>query len=141
MLNIERYRDELGKIGLNFNTLAVKDGKPCECWKIECRECDFDPTSCRKENIGWLCREYRGLEINWDKDIDWGRVPAGTPVVVGDMPEGIFIKCFFAVYVPKAKQKYMTFIQRGEYNDAEGVESWNYCELVNPEDIEKYRKR
>lgn len=47
----------------------------------------------------------------------------------------------FAVYVPKAKQKYMTFIQRGEYNDAEGVESWNYCELVNPEDIEKYRKR
>lgn len=141
MLNVERWKNILIAIRTAGEFFAVRKGVPCECSSTECKDCDFSEETCEAETIRWLCEEYKGSEINWDKDIDWGRVPAGTPVMVSDVQECVYIKCSFAVYVPKAKRKYMTLIQRGEHGDAEGVESWNYCRLANPEDIEKYRRK
>ena len=143
MLNVERWKSRLTVIRAMGELFAVKNGIPCECSGLgtACEDCDFMEETCSAEAIRWLCEEYKGSEINWDKDIDWGRVPAGTPVMVSDVPDCIFIKCSFAVYVPKAKQKYLTFIQHGEHGDAEGVEFWNYCMLTNPEDVERYRRK
>ena len=59
MTNFEKWKDEILKIeGLGY--LAVVDGKPLNCRKIDCSVCDFkEQSDCERYILNWLYSEYK----------------------------------------------------------------------------------
>lgn len=140
MLNKEKYRDEIFKIALKHGIVAKIGKKLCTCDDVyDCEQCDFDnmgedECDCAFEN--WANSEYMELEI------DWTKVPADTPVLVGNDKNDLWIRRYFCKYCNLANDyKFEVF--------SEGRTSWSskgdsccypYCKLAREEDIEKYRK-
>lgn len=71
MTNREKFKDELDAILLD--RLAVKDGKPVICLKIDCKYCDFHEKGCVRRLREWIDAEYQ--------EIDWSKIPIDTPVL------------------------------------------------------------
>lgn len=149
MLNCEKWKNTLKKIERENEQIAIDlKGVPCSCHVINCENCFFCDNSsalqkCNSTNLyDWLCEEYKEPEINWDKDIDWERVPVDTPVLVRDEEDKEWKGSFFVVYFPNSRyNKYIMFELGKKQDTASYVVSWKYCKLANPEDVEKYRKR
>ena len=58
MTNREKYAKEILDIVCEGSDVAVKNGVPCKCNKITCRECDFDNTAvCLNNRVKWFKAE------------------------------------------------------------------------------------
>lgn len=77
-------------------------------------------------------------EIDWENDIDWEKVPMDTEVLVSDRGTD-WKKRYFLCYLPDTK-RYRTFGYGEASSKAYSIGGWSDCQLVNDEDIEKYRK-
>ena len=143
MLSIEKYKDKIGEIGVG--TFAFDGKKIATCEEIGCATCKFLPddyATCDTKKLEWLCREYEEHEIDWDNDIDWESVPPDTDVLVNYGPYTELEQRKFAIYVPNGYVgKYRTFGEGMEHKTAFALQGWDHCRLVNPADVEKYRKR
>lgn len=145
MLNVEYWKEELARLRSERELFAVKNGVPCACDEIECKDCDFSRHPCGTKAIKWLYEEHGEPEIDWDNDIDWRRVPMDTEVLVKSYGSDDFSLARFAIYLPNALYKYRTFSSASSENVkreyADFTRPWEHCRLANPEDIEKYRKK
>lgn len=92
MLNREKYANEIIDIAAR-SRLALKNGRPVQCWDTPCAECDFHCSSdCETEAVRWLNAEYAGPPV------DWSKVAVDTPILVRDSEEGTWRKRYFAKY-------------------------------------------
>lgn len=143
MLNIEKYKDEIASIGIGV--FAFDGIKTANCLEMKCATCKFSPNlygMCDTKKLEWLCMEYKEPEIDWDNDIDWSRVPLDTDVLVNNIgSRNIGMRSKFAIYIPMSAIQYHTFGAYENHSNATAIYPWQFCKLVNPEDVEKYRKR
>lgn len=112
------------------------------CGEMPCAECLFHGRhGCKNIKKKWLDQPV----IDWDKDIDWKKVPVDTPVIVGNELGQKEYRRYF-----KEKDKsYITFddgatswsAHAEEDNYGWVTERWDTCRLAKPEDVEKYRKK
>ena len=58
MKNWEKYKEDIEKIGIMLFGLR-KDGSIDNCYKINCSNCQFSGSECRKNTISWLYEEYK----------------------------------------------------------------------------------
>lgn len=59
MTNFEKWKDEILEID-GLGKLAVVDGTPVNCRKIDCSVCDFSKVSnCERDILNWLYEEYK----------------------------------------------------------------------------------
>ena len=79
MLNIEKYRDELIKMGIiDTKKIAIRYGKLSLCC-FGCCGCDnLSKEDCGKQAEDWLFSEYE------EPEIDWSKVKVDTPIYVRD---------------------------------------------------------
>lgn len=130
MLNIEKYKEQLENIGvINPNGLAVIDGKPIECSKHHCDECDFGgKKGCEPYLEEWLFSEYK------EPEIDWSKVKIDTPILVRDYEGSEWIKRYFAKFADGIVYTWQggttSWTASGEYN----VISWKYAKLAESEE-------
>lgn len=98
MLNREKFAKELVDIAIKGGNLAVVDGKPVECDRInDCRHCYLNPSpgdgsSCRQNRQKWADSEVS----DYLAPIDWSKVPIDTPVLVRDDDSDDWTKAYFA---------------------------------------------
>lgn len=93
MKNREKYAKELLDIACESRVIAVKNGVPCECNGITCRECDLsDDGGCDKNFTKWCNSEYG------EPPTDWSKVPVDTPILIRDSGDGTWYKRHFAKY-------------------------------------------
>lgn len=133
--NYEHYKDEI---------IAIMNGttRSCEFKRkivgVTCETCG-DCVLCEIKTKEWLEQQYTPSQ-----DIDWLKVPKGTIVYVSDsLNEDGSIKHkklrHFAWCTPNG---YYCFSDGTDklWNDNDTI-NWKYCELVLPEDVEKYKKQ
>ena len=93
MTNREKYEKEILDIVCEGSDVAVKNGVPCKCNKITCRECDFDNTAvCLNNRVKWFKSEYV------EPPVDWYKVTIDTPILVRDSKNDKWAKRYFAKY-------------------------------------------
>ena len=67
MLNVEKYKDEIKKFGID-KCAVDKKGNIFRCRDEKCHECLFDDTcACSYAFIDWLCEEYKGPILSNDE--------------------------------------------------------------------------
>ena len=65
-------------------------------------------------------------------EIDWNKVPMGTPVLVCDNnANNGWVKRYFAAYLPNAKEKFYAFSDGATRENADGITGWSECELAD----------
>lgn len=106
------------------------------CRKVSCAQCLFyGQGSCEIAKKKWLDQPA----IDWDKDIDWSKVPVDTPVLVWNL-EGCSYKRYFSEIKNGLFSAYAD--GRTSWSSTTGnICSWLHCKLYRPEDVEKYRKK
>lgn len=93
MTNREKYAKEILDIVCEGNDVAAKNGVPCKCNEIACRECDFGNLAvCRKNRVAWFKAEYA------EPVIDWSKVPVDTPIWVRGLESDRWFRRHFAKY-------------------------------------------
>lgn len=106
------------------------------CGKVLCANCLFYTSDdCMKAREDWLDQPA----IDWDKDIDWSKVPVDTPVLVWSSEN-----CPYKRYFSGIKDgRFSAYADgRTSWSSTTGnICSWNHCKLYRPEDVEKYRKK
>lgn len=123
MTNREKYAKEILDIVCEGSDVAVKNGVPCKCNKITCRECDFDNTAvCLNNRVKWFKAEYV------ESPVDWLKVPIDTPILVRDLENERWRKRHFAKY---EGGKVYAF-ERGctSWSQDEFLCSWEYAKLA-----------
>lgn len=130
MLNIEKYRDELIKMGIiDTKKIAIRYGKLSLCC-FGCCGCDISKEDCGKQAEDWLFSEYK------EPEVDWSKVKVDTPILVRDKKEGEWIKRYFAkyengrVYVWKEGKTSWSAVNEHDVN------SWKYAKLAEREEQE-----
>lgn len=135
MLNIEKYKEELIKMGvININMLAIEGGKPAICndnYKtkgITCIFCGFKPDRCVDDATNWLFSKYE------EPEVDWSKVKVDTPILVRDYESSEWTKRHFAKYengrVYAWKEGKTSWSAVNEHN----VNSWKYAKLAESEE-------
>ena len=135
MLNIEKYKEELIKMGvININMLAIEGGKPAICndiYKtkgITCIFCGFKPDRCVDDATNWLFSKYE------EPEVDWSKVKVDTPILVRDYESSEWTKRYFAKYengrVYAWKEGKTSWSAVNEHN----VNSWKYAKLAESEE-------
>nr|DAF29515.1 MAG TPA: hypothetical protein [Caudoviricetes sp.] len=93
MKNREKYAKKILDIVCTGHIVAVKNGVPCMCKAISCRECYLNTTAgCVNNFIKWCNAEYIGTPI------DWSKVPVDTPILVRDSENDMWDRRHFAKY-------------------------------------------
>lgn len=99
MLNIEKYKEELIKMGvINIDMLAIEGNEPAICndnYKIKgitCIFCGFKPDRCADDATSWLFSEYKEPEVNWSK------VKVDTPILVREDEDEEWMARYFAKF-------------------------------------------
>lgn len=74
-------------------------------------------------------------------EIDWMKVPVGTPVLARDIRYGDdWTACRFAVYLPEGDRKFVTFGDvRGQMHSS-SLDTWEDCKLADDVDPTPYYK-
>ena len=109
------------------------------CRKVSCAQCLFyGQGSCEIAKKKWLDQPA----LDWDKDIDWEKVPVDTPVLV-NLNTDAEIRRYFYKKIDDEPTTYRTFANgRTSWTaDGEGYADWRQCKLYRPEDILKYKKK
>lgn len=78
---------------------------------------------------------------NNQPEIDWTKVPMGTPVLVKDKSDIEWRKRYFVIYLPNANEKFCTFNSGDTRENAEGVSCWSECKLADNVDPTPFYKR
>lgn len=122
---------------INKNTNEINT-----CRKVSCAQCLFyGQGSCEIAKEKWLDQPA----LDWDKDIDWEKVPVDTPVIVENKLGSKEYRRYF-----KEKDKFYITFDDGktswsayaeEDNCGWETETWDTCKLARQEDVEKYRKK
>ena len=141
--NFEHYKDELLKVYIcgsrcDFITENVLNPKKIDCGNLACSNC----LPMVKE---WLDAPY---EEPKEPEIDWAKVPPDTRVIVSQTPINNLLpgnkhKRYFAKYDPKGNTKYPFLCYTDgatSWSEEDDLFGWQYCELADPADIEKYSK-
>lgn len=135
--NFEHYKDEI-LIETLYNSSSTCDFKrkhilnTDDCRTISCEDC--------KQRIKeWFKKEYQPEP---KVEIDWPKVPKDTLVYVANaLNEDRTLKRkkirHFCNYTGES---FLTYNDGYSSNEMQNTISWNYCELVLPEDVEKYKK-
>lgn len=127
MTNREKYAKEILDIVCEGSDVAVKNGVPCKCNKITCRECDFDNTAvCLNNRVKWFKAEYV------EPPVDWSKVPIDTPILVRDSEAVFWVKRHFARYQNGVVMAFRD--GRTSWSSDGGESCWSYAKI--PEDDE-----
>lgn len=127
MTNREKYAKEILDIVCEGTNVAAKNGVPCKCNTITCRECDFGGISvCRNDRVKWFNSEYI------EPPVDWSKVPVDTPICVRDSADGNWIKRHFSGCLDG---KVMAFRDgRTSWNSVEN-RCWKYAKLATDDEL------
>lgn len=121
-------------------TVDKRTGEIRACNRLDCKNCLFyESNDCMKAKNEWLDQPT----FDWDKDIDWEKVPVDTPVLVNLNTGKENRRYFFCKENDDEPTTYRTFAN-GRTSWTAGEEEyayWPHCKLYRPEDIEKYRKK
>ena len=128
MLNIEKYRDELIKMGvIDTKEIAIRDGKPSLCCFGCCRCDNLSEEDCRKQTEDWLFSEYK------EPEVDWSKVKVDTPILVRDDEDGEWQKRHFARF--KNGKVYAWHDGLTSWSAiGECERSWKYAKLAESEE-------
>lgn len=137
MLNKEKYKEKIWEFIAKYGEIpAVTKGKFKICEDVDCEECDLFKLPlhyCNKKFVDWLNLEYVEAEI------DWTKVPVDTPVIVSNDKERWYTR-YFALFDNGKLKTWSCGATSWSVDDKSELVSWNYKNLANEEDIQKYRK-
>ena len=128
MLNIEKYRDELIKMGIiDTKKIAIRYGKLSLCC-FGCCGCDnLSKEDCGKQAEDWLFSEYE------EPEIDWSKVKVDTPILVKSEEKNLGYRRYFAKF---EDGKVYAWVNGGtswtRTNDA--VRAWEFAKLAESEE-------
>lgn len=133
--------DKVKEIFAKSFAVNKKTGEVLPCENLPCRLCLFGESGdrCGEERLKWLDQPV----VDWNKDIDWSKVPVDTPVLVWNSESEA--KRYFCQKISSAC--FETFAKGATSwssfsNDIfSRKEHWPHCKLYRPEDVEKYRKK
>jgi hypothetical protein len=135
MLNIEKYKEELIKMGvININMLAIEGGKPAICndnYKtkgITCIFCGFKPDRCADDATSWLFSEYE------EPEVDWSKVKVDTPILVRDYESSKWVKRYFSEYRSGEVYAWKYGATSWTANNEYAVTPWKYAKLAESEE-------
>ena len=128
MLNIEKYRDELIKMGIiDTQKIAIRYGKLSLCC-FGCCGCDnLLKEDCGKQAEDWLFSEYE------EPEVDWSKVKVDTPILVKSEEKNLGYRRYFAKF---EDGKVYAWVNGGtswtRTNDA--VRAWEFAKLAESEE-------
>lgn len=129
MLNIEKYRDELIKMGIiDTKKIAIRYGKLSLCC-FGCCGCDnLSKEDCGKQAEDWLLSEYK------EPEVDWSKVKVDTPILVRNTEKEEWQKRHFARF--KNGKVYAWYDGLTSWSTAgeDDVNFWKYAKLAESEE-------
>lgn len=139
MLNIEKYKEELIKMGvININMLAIEGNKPAICndnYKIKgitCIFCGFKPDRCADDATSWLFSEYK------EPEVDWSKVKVDTPILVRGDEDEEWMARYFAKFENGVVWSFCdgrtSWSARKNNTIRKDIISWEYAKLAERED-------
>ena len=131
MLNIEKYRDELIKMGIiDTKKIAIRYGKLSLCC-FGCCGCDnLSKEDCGKQAEDWLFSEYE------EPEIDWSKVKVDTPINVRDCEtdsngdEKTWVPRHFAKFENETVYVWDDGGTSFTVKSEDSCSSWNYAKLA-----------
>jgi hypothetical protein len=135
MLNIEKYRDELIKMGIiDTKKIAIRYGKLSLCC-FGCCGCDnLSKEDCGKQAEDWLFSEYE------EPEIDWSKVKVDTPIYVRDCEtdsngdEKTWVPRHFAKFENGTVYVWDDGGTSFTVKSEDSCSSWNYAKLAESEE-------
>lgn len=135
MLNIEKYRDELIKMGIiDTKKIAIRYGKLSLCC-FGCCGCDnLSKEDCGKQAEDWLFSEYK------EPEIDWSKVKVDTPIYVRDCEtdsngdEKTWVPRHFAKFENGTVYAWDDGGTSFTVKSEDSCSSWNYAKLAESEE-------
>ena len=135
MLNIEKYRDELIKMGIiDTKKIAIRYGKLSLCC-FGCCGCDnLSKEDCGKQAEDWLFSEYE------EPEIDWSNVKVDTPIYVRDCEtdsngdEKTWVPRHFAKFENETVYVWDDGGTSFTVKSEDSCSSWNYAKLAESEE-------
>lgn len=135
MTNFEKFEKELIEIDNSNSIVAIskKTGKPCNCAKLSCMDCLFNPECNETDRMKWAMSEYKPI-------VDWVKVEDNTLVRVkqeyGDWLYRHF--CYARYDIEEEKFHYYAYpygidkemFERNKEADYLKVIEYKYCELA-----------
>lgn len=128
MLNIEKYRDELIKMGIiDTKKIAIRYGKLSLCC-FGCCGCDnLSKEDCGKQAEDWLFSEYE------EPEVDWSKVKVDTPILVSEDAKG-WNKRYFAKFTNGIVYAWMGGATSWTADNEYDVNPWKYAKLAESEE-------
>lgn len=129
MLNIEKYRDELIKMGIiDTKKIAIRYGRLSLCC-FGCCGCD-NPSKedCGKQAEDWLFSEYK------EPEIDWSKVKVDTPILVRNNEDKEWVNRYFAKFADGKVYAWVSGATSWTVDDEYDVTFWKYAKLVESEE-------
>lgn len=128
MLNIEKYRDELIKMGIiDTKKIAIRYGKLSLCC-FGCCGCDnLSKEDCGKQAEDWLFSEYE------EPEIDWSKVKVDTPILVRKNEDKEWVNRYFAKFEDGKVYAWMCGATSWTVDDEYDVTFWKYAKLAESE--------
>ena len=135
MLNIEKYRDELIKMGIiDTKKIAIRYGKLSLCC-FGCCGCDnLSKEDCGKQAEDWLFSEYE------EPEIDWSKVKVDTPILVKRSKEAEWERRYFAKFVDGKVYAWMGGATSWTADSEYRMNFWEYAKLAESEEQEGEQK-
>ena len=129
MLNIEKYRDELIKMGIiDTKKIAIRYGKLSLCC-FGCCGCDnLSKEDCGKQAEDWLFSEYE------EPEIDWSKVKVDTPILVKRSKEAEWERRYFAKFVDGKVYAWMGGATSWTADSEYRMNVWEYAKLAESEE-------
>ena len=135
MLNIEKYRDELIKMGIiDTKKIAIRYGKLSLCC-FGCCGCDnLSKEDCGKQAEDWLFSEYE------EPEIDWSKIKVDTPIYVRDCEtdsngdEKTWVPRHFAKFENETVYVWDDGGTSFTVKSEDSCSSWNYAKLAESEE-------
>ena len=129
MLNIEKYRDKLIKMGIiDTKKIAIRYGKLSLCC-FGCCGCDnLSKEDCGKQAEDWLFSEYE------EPEIDWSKVKVDTPILVKRSKEAEWERRYFAKFVDGKVYAWMGGATSWTADSEYRMNFWEYAKLAESEE-------
>lgn len=127
--------DKVKEIFARSFAIDKRTGEVLKCAETPCTFCLFHGNECCEARLKWLDQPV----FDWDKDIDWEKVPADTPVIVWNSKETVN-RYFCRI----SEDGYFYTFAYGTTSWSSShihQERWSHCKLHRLEDVEKYRKK
>ena len=128
MLNIEKYRDELIKMGIiDTKKIAIRYGRLSLCC-FGCCGCDISKEDCGKQAEDWLFSEYK------EPEVDWSKVKVDTPILVRNNEDKEWVNRYFAKFADGKVYAWVSGATSWTVDDEYDVTFWKYAKLAESEE-------